>query len=56
MMIYKNWPNDAKDGCILAWKIVLLQQLLPLKFFFSIEAELVDEYEDELRDARFLQE
>jgi hypothetical protein len=27
-----------------------------VEIFFSIEAELVDEYEDELRDARFLQE
>jgi hypothetical protein len=33
VMIYKNWPNDAKDVCILAWVIVLLQQLLLLKFF-----------------------
>jgi hypothetical protein len=41
-MILKNWPNDARIGCILASK--------GMEDFFVAEDELFDDFEDNLEE------
>ncbi len=47
MMIYKNWPSDARKGCSFA--------IFVFKDFYFVEAKILDEHED-LGEANYFQE
>jgi hypothetical protein len=47
MMIYKNWPSDARKGCSFA--------IFVFKDFYFVEAKNLDEHED-LGEANYFQE
>jgi hypothetical protein len=46
-MIYKNWPSDARTDCILYEH---------LAHYYSMEAEILEDNEDELAQEGFFEE
>jgi hypothetical protein len=47
IMIYKNWPSDARTDCILYEH---------LAHYYSVEAEILEDNEDELAQEGFFEE
>jgi hypothetical protein len=47
-MIMKNWPSDARSGCLLPSRT--------LQEFLDVEDELIDDYKEELEKACYLED